>query len=182
MALESLAVLPVVNSLVFIFRSMGLSFQEVGIALLGEKDENLTALKKFALRLGMFASGSLMLVAFTPLSLLWFEKVSGLGPELASFSLWPTRILVLLPALTVLLSFFRAYLVRHHATKPITMATGIEVGVIICVLLVTIHGFNFIGIIAAAMAMILGRSLADVYLIYPVMKVKEAFRVKPAIG
>ena len=35
MPIESLAVLPVINSLVFIFRSMGLSFQEVGIALLG---------------------------------------------------------------------------------------------------------------------------------------------------
>lgn len=178
MALESLAVLPVINSLVFIFRSMGLSFQEVGIALLGEKDENLAGLKRFALRLGAFASGSLMLVAFTPLSLLWFEKVSGLAPELARFSLWPTRILVLLPALTVLLSFFRAYLVRHHVTKPITVATGIEVGVIISVLLMTIHGLNFIGIIAAAMAMILGRFLADVYLVYPVMRVKKALKFR----
>ncbi|RLE04378.1 MAG: hypothetical protein DRJ11_01385 [Candidatus Aminicenantes bacterium] len=180
MALESLAVLPVINSLVFIFRSMGLSFQEVGIALLGDRDENLGALKKFAFRLGAFASGSLMLVAFTPLSLLWFEKVSGLVPELARFSLWPTRILVLLPALTVLLSFFRAYLVRHHVTKPITVATGIEVGVIVSVLLLTIHSLNFIGIIAAAMAMILGRFLADVYLIYPIMIVKRAFKFEAA--
>jgi hypothetical protein len=37
MALESPAVLPVVNALVFTFRSPGLSFQEVGVALLGEK-------------------------------------------------------------------------------------------------------------------------------------------------
>ncbi|MCJ7579973.1 MAG: hypothetical protein MUP98_05495, partial [Candidatus Aminicenantes bacterium] len=40
MPLESLAVLPVINSLVFILRSLGLSFQEVGIALLGEKQKN----------------------------------------------------------------------------------------------------------------------------------------------
>ncbi|MCP5061704.1 MAG: hypothetical protein GY936_04470, partial [Ignavibacteriae bacterium] len=37
MPLESLAVLPVINSLVFIFRSAGLSFQEVGITLIGAK-------------------------------------------------------------------------------------------------------------------------------------------------
>ena len=36
---ESLAAIPVINSLVFIFRSMGLFFQEVGIALLGEQNE-----------------------------------------------------------------------------------------------------------------------------------------------
>lgn len=176
MAVESLAVLPVVNSLVFIFRSMGLSFQEVSIALLGEKDENLEALKKFALRLGVFASGCLMIVAFSPLASIWFEKVSGLTPELAQFSLWPTRILVLLPALTVLLSFFRAYLVRHQVTKPITLATAIEVTMIICVLMISIHALNLVGILAAATAMVIGRSLADLYLIYPVIKVSERAR------
>ena len=36
MALESLAVLPVINSFTFIFRSVGESYQEVGIALMGK--------------------------------------------------------------------------------------------------------------------------------------------------
>jgi hypothetical protein len=45
MSLESLAVLPVINSLVFIFRSFGLSFQEVGIALMGEKYKNYSCSK-----------------------------------------------------------------------------------------------------------------------------------------
>jgi len=176
MAIESLAVLPVVNSLVFIFRSMGLSFQEVSIALLGDKDKNLKALKKFALRLGILASGCLTVVAFSPLASIWFEKVSGLTPRLAQFSLWPTRILVLIPALTVLLSFFRAYLVRHQVTKPITFATAIEVTTIVSVLIISIHAFDVVGILAAASAMVIGRSLADLYLIYPVVKVAE--RVK----
>ncbi|MBN2633437.1 MAG: hypothetical protein JXR66_07780, partial [Bacteroidales bacterium] len=42
MAVESLAVLPVVASLVFVFRSMGLSYQEVSIALIGERKQNYT--------------------------------------------------------------------------------------------------------------------------------------------
>ena len=46
--LESLAVLPVINGLTFIFRSMGLAYQEVGIALVGDKLENLGALARFA--------------------------------------------------------------------------------------------------------------------------------------
>ncbi len=36
---ESLAVFPVVNALSFIFRAMGLSYQEVAIALLGKEYE-----------------------------------------------------------------------------------------------------------------------------------------------
>jgi hypothetical protein len=46
-AIESLAVLPVVNSLVFIFRGLGLSYQEVGVALLGERYEEYTPLRNF---------------------------------------------------------------------------------------------------------------------------------------
>ena len=37
MAIESFAVMPVVTSFVFIFRALGLSFQEVVIALIGDK-------------------------------------------------------------------------------------------------------------------------------------------------
>jgi len=68
MALESLAVLPVINSLVFIFRSIGLSFQEVGIALLGEKLKNYEPLKNFAILLGLFVLILFSIVSFTPLA------------------------------------------------------------------------------------------------------------------
>jgi len=56
MSIESLAVLPVINSLVFIFRSMGLSFQEVGIALLGENNEGYKQLRNFASYAGVYTS------------------------------------------------------------------------------------------------------------------------------
>ena len=46
--LESLAVQPVVNALVFVFRSMGMAFQEVAIALRGERGEGYPALGRFA--------------------------------------------------------------------------------------------------------------------------------------
>ncbi len=82
MALESLVIIPVVNSLAFIFRSMGLSFQEVGIALLGDKSENFVPLRNFALWLGVVASVGLGLIAFTPLNHVWFHQVSGLSLEL----------------------------------------------------------------------------------------------------
>ena len=38
--IESLAVLPVVQSLVFLFRSGGVAFQEVGVALIGRGREH----------------------------------------------------------------------------------------------------------------------------------------------
>ena len=50
--IESLAVLPVINALTFIFRSAGLSFQEAAIALLNTGDNSYRKLRSFALLLG----------------------------------------------------------------------------------------------------------------------------------
>ncbi len=47
-SLESLAVLPVVNSLSFIFRSPALAFHDVVIALMGNRWRQLVPLKTFA--------------------------------------------------------------------------------------------------------------------------------------
>ena len=52
-SLESLAVLPVINSFVFVFRTFGLSFQEVAIARLDEnRGEPRAALRRFAVVAG----------------------------------------------------------------------------------------------------------------------------------
>jgi len=53
MPIESLATLPVINGVVFIFRGTGLSFQEVGIALLDRNPANYPKLRNFALTGGI---------------------------------------------------------------------------------------------------------------------------------
>lgn len=167
MAIESLAVLPVINSLVFIFRSMGISFQEVGIALLGERNEGYKKLRDFAALLGCCVTTVLALVAFTPISFLWFHSVSGLSLELTRFSILPTRILTIIPGLMVLLSFQRALLVNNKKTKPITIATAIEVLTIIFLLIFTTRFIGMIGVIGAALSLISGRLMANSYLFVP---------------
>lgn len=164
LALESLAVLPVVNSLIFIFRSIGLAYQEVGIALMGVHDEGYFALRRFAWTLGLAVVTGLGLIAWTPLGRVWFESVSGLSPEFAAFALAPTRILVLVPGLAVLLSFQRAVLVHAKRTMPVTAATAIEVVGIILVISVGIFVFDAVGVVAAAAALLLGRIGANVFL------------------
>ncbi len=99
MAVESLAVLPVVNSLVFIFRSLGLSYQEVNIALIGTEKQNYRVLRNFALYLGIAVTVLISVLAFTPLADLWFINISGLSKELADLSYLPLKIMILLPAL-----------------------------------------------------------------------------------
>ena len=168
-ALESLAVLPVVNSLVFVFRSLGLAYQEVGIALMGDHDENYLPLRRFAWSLGIFVVAGLGLIALTPLGRIWFELISGLSPELAQFALIPSRILVLIPGLAVLLSFQRAVLVHAKRTMPVTMATIIEVVGIVSVLSLGVFVLDAVGIVAAAFALLLGRIGANLYLL-PILR------------
>jgi hypothetical protein len=163
-AIESLAVLPVINALIFMFRSFGLSFQEVVIALMVDKKKSYIQLRNFAFFMGIAVTGGLSFVAFTPMANIWFHHLSGLSLELTSFAYLPTQILVLLPASAVLISFQRGILVNIKNTGPITWATAIEVGSIIGVLYITISHLDFVGVVAAAWAYTIGRVCANIYL------------------
>jgi hypothetical protein len=164
MAIESLAVLPVVTSLVFIFRSMGLSYQEVNIALIGENRQNSRLLRNFATALGVAVTVGVTLIAFTPLASFWFVKLSGLTTELANLSYLPLKILILLPAMSVLLSYQRSVLVIEGRTGPISGATAIELASIIVILLVCVVYLDMIGVVAASIAFITGKVIANIYL------------------
>ncbi|NOY24224.1 MAG: hypothetical protein GXO70_12035 [Acidobacteria bacterium] len=164
---ESLAVLPVVTSLVFVFRSMGLSFQEVVIALMGENREGYRPLKRFTTILALTTSFLLGIIAFTPASHVWFRQISGLSEELANFAILPTRILVLMPALSVLISWQRANLVHVRQTAPITWATVIEISGIVLTLFISISYLNVPGVVAAASAFLIGRLAGNTWLAAP---------------
>lgn len=170
LAIESLAVMPVVTSFVFIFRGLGLSFQEVVVALLGDKKEGYIPLKKFAVNLAAILAGLLIIIAFTPLADIWFINVSGLTGILADLAAEPLMIMSFFPALTVFICFQRGALVSIKNTKPITYGTAVEFITIIVVLFVSIKYFSAIGAIAATVSFVFGRIAANIYLIPPFLK------------
>ena len=173
---ESLAVFPVVISLTFIFRSMGLSFQEVSIAMMGKQHEHFRPLARFAAVLGVASTGAMALVTLTPLSAVWFELVSGLSPHLASFAILPAAILVPLPLMSVLLSFQRSLLVVGMRTRPITLATALEVGGIAIFFPLLGWKFGMVGVTAAAIAILIGRVASNTFLMIPCREVLKAGR------
>ncbi len=175
--LESLAVLPVVASLTFIFRSIGLSYQEVAIALLDGTPENFRRIARFAAILGLVSTCTLLLIAFTPLASLWFRVVSGLSAELAEFSLLPLQLFSLLPFFSVLLAFQRSIQVFGRMTRPVTFATIVEVTGIVTVLFLGIHVFDWVGVVAAVSALFLGRILGNLSLLYPGYLVLKSSRI-----
>ena len=164
-ALESLAVLPVIHGLTFLFRALGLSYQEVGIALFGDRWEQYRPIRNFGCVLAAVAAGGLGLIVFTPLAIVWFEGVSGLPPELAAFALLPAQILALLPAGSVWICFQRAVLVHARQTAPITWAGILEVAVVVLLLMLTTQVLSWVGAVGAATAIVGGRLAGVLFLL-----------------
>jgi O-antigen/teichoic acid export membrane protein len=159
LALASLATYPVVAALSFVFRSMGLSFQEVAIAFMDGTRQRFRALARFAVGLGVGACLLQGLMAFTPLSALWFEGVAALTPSLVELSVPALQILVAMPICSVLLAFFRAFFVWSTKTRVITWAGLFETVAVLGVLWILIQPVNMIGVYAASWATLIARAV-----------------------
>ena len=156
-ALSSLAAWPVVSGLVFLFRSSGMAYNEVVVALLDEPGA-VPVLRRFTLILAGVTSIGLLVLTATPLNRLWFGVISGLNPELvdlASSSLW---LALLLPGLNVIQSWYQGTLLNGRATRGISEAVGIFL--LVCTIILgigvavgTYPGIN-VGWIAFTAAMI----------------------------
>lgn len=171
--IESLAVLPVVNSFVFIFRSLGLSYQEVGIALLGDKNQNFKVLRKFVQKLAYITSLSLAVVVFTPIIYFWYKFITGLSDELIDFALFPTSIFVLMPALTAIFFWQTSVLIKHKKTFNISVSTAIELCVIVLCFIVNIYIFKTVGIVSAAIAIVVAKIFSNIYIHFEYSKLKK---------
>ena len=167
-----------VTSLGFLFRSVGLSFQDAVIALLGRRDEGYAEIRRFAIGLGAALSGILALIAFTPLSHYWFVHVSGLTPVLADFAIPAARVLTPVPFLGVILSLQRGTLIRNRTTGPIIIATGAEIGAVAAVFVLVGWGLGWVGATAAFTGFLFGRLTANLYLIPRVRAARAGARAQ----
>ncbi len=165
--LESLAIMPVLYALTFVFRALGLSFPEVAIATLKDGKGNRAVVRRFALYLAIGLGGGLSLIAFTPLNVFWYATVSGLPANLVQLAIPPLQIMALFPALTVAIGYQRAILINNGVTLPVTVATAIEASGIFVVLALLVRYSPLPGVTAAAIAYLLGRLLALLYLCGP---------------
>jgi len=161
--IESLAVLPVINAFVFLFRSGGFAYQEVAVALTGVRLEHAREVARVSWLLGGVASTVLALVAFTPLADVWFVTLSGLTPAMATFAIGPVRILVLLPVLEYLLQTQRALLILGRKTRLVTVGTGVEALGLTLTLALCVGWAGLPGAFAAVIAVMTGRVAANLF-------------------
>jgi hypothetical protein len=125
--LESLAAWPVVTGLIFMLRSLGLAYNEVVVALLDQPGAAVF-LKRFATLLALATSGLLFLIIATPISSFWFLKVSALSPQLAVLARTGMWSALILPALSVMQSWYQGLILHGRRTRGITEAVLIYLG------------------------------------------------------
>jgi len=164
LAIESLALLPVLHALVFVFRSGGLAYQEVVIVMIGERRANVAPLARFARVLAAASTAALAALAFTPLAGMWLRGVAGLDDALAALAHAPLAILFAMPALEVLLSWQRSLLVVDHRTALVTAGTAVEIACIVAALAVGVGALGLVGVVAAACAILLARTAQNAFL------------------
>jgi progressive ankylosis protein len=123
-ALESLAVWPVLGGLTFMFRSVGIAVQEV-VVTFSDRRHFLRPLQQFVWLVSLGSSATLLLIAATPLSTLWFESVAALSPDLSALASTALWMAVVLPALSPWESYFQGELVYRGATTYVTQAVSL---------------------------------------------------------
>ncbi len=154
-AIESLAVWPVLNGIVFTVRSGGFAFNEVVVALL-ERPGARPALARFAFALAATTSALLLAVAATPLGHVWFGTVSALPATLvvlASIGLW---FAVPLPGLSALMSLYQGAIVHGRRTRGITESMVVYLATVFAVLLLGVVSQRWIGLYVGIAASTLG--------------------------
>ncbi len=155
MALDSLAIWPILSGLLFIFRAPGIAFNEVVVTMLNNKN-SYRMLKKFAVIITFVTSILLFIITITPLSTFWYLKLSALPAtliNLGNIALWFS---LLIPGANALQSWYQGILLQSGDTKVIPEAVGIFLLVTIVTYIVGIIQGKYPGIYVGALGFSLG--------------------------
>ena len=162
---ESLAVLPVVNSFGFLFRCPATAFQEVVIALGRGGAAAVRSLRRFAMLLGGLATIAMAAVVLTPAAGLWFAGVTGLESELVPLARRAAVLLIPTPAAATVLVWMHARLVMLRTTRLITLGTLVELTILAATLFAGIGLGRVPAAIVATSAILAGRSSGALFLL-----------------
>ena len=119
--LQSLAAWPAVYGIVFLSRSAGFAYNEVVVALAGERGGP-PVLRRCGVGIAAVTTATLALLSFSPLGALWFDQVSGLPEDLVALSRDALPLAIAMPGYAVAQNYLQGRMVHDKRTRPITEA------------------------------------------------------------
>jgi hypothetical protein len=163
--IESLATWSVVSGLIFLFRSAGIAYNEVVVALLDEF-QAARKLWKFAVNLIMVFSWLWLIIMATPISSFWFSTVSALPDNLARLAQTGIWITLPMPALAVLQSWYQGAILHSQKTRAITEAVLVYLFVNIFTLFLGVMIGSVIGLYIGLASFVLSTIIQTLWLWY----------------
>jgi len=163
LVISSLAVWPVINGLIFMLRSFGFAYNEVVVALLGTHGSTRN-LRKFTLYLTLSVTVLHVIIAATPLSRIWFEKVTALAPDLAELAETGLWLVLPLTVMSVLTSWYQGAIVYCKKTSAIPESYVVFLGLMSLLLVAGVLWIDLPGIFTGLTALSIGTIAQTVWL------------------
>lgn len=162
-ALSSLAVWPTITGLAFMFQSVGLAYNEVVVALLGQPGAK-RALRRFVAVLSVGTGLGMLLFVVTPLGELWFGGVSGLSAPLTAMACGSLWITLPVAPLRAVQSWHQGLLVYAQRTRAITESVLVFLAVCVAVLWFGVRTQAWVGLDVALVGFSVGRFAQTMFL------------------
>jgi hypothetical protein len=163
LAIESLAVWPVISGISFMTRSFGGAYNEVVVALV-EEPCAIKALRRFAIGLSVVATASLVLLMIPAVADLVFARLLGLSDPLPGMAWRSMFWMIPFPALAVVVSYFQGLILHGRKTRSITESVGIFLIVVAAALLAGVLWSGATGLYVAICALVAGEVLRTAWL------------------
>jgi intracellular septation protein A len=176
--LESLAVWSVITGLLFMFRSPGVAYNEVMVALLEERDSK-QALRRVARNIAIGTTLVILVFVLTPLSQLWLQHIAALLPDLVETGRIALILAIPLGVLSVYVSYYQGFLVHHSTTKGVAEAVVAFLIGMLVVLVIGVVVQSFKGVYIATLAFTLAHLIQAFWLWVRSRKQRQMMTISP---
>ena len=172
----SLAVWPVISSLLNILNCWGSAINETALAQLSVKGMR-KPLERFTLYVTIFVLLLFLMFALPPMNDIWFIKISSLTPELAEVSKKALPFVILVPLLSPVQNFYQAVLVKGKKTAAIFESLLVFLVVIFAALGIGLVTNRWMGIYVIVVGMSLSTAGQVLWLRFRARQVEKSMNI-----
>lgn len=173
---QSLAIWSVVASLLFVFRSPGVAYNEAVVALL-EEPHSFSVLRKFAVTTSLAITALMVVFVLTPLSQFWFSTISNLSVVNVAIARIALALGLSLTFLSMMISFYQGIIVYFEKTKPVAEAVVIFLLSLLLVLILGVLSYSIKGVYVATAAFSLAHLMQALWLMLRSKKQRQKLAV-----